>query len=230
MVVDRKRGMTYRPYRVGFPFRLDSCCAHTHTHTLTTLCNAPGSKARAVLPFSKRLCFPIGKQSRFGVFSFPQPTSFIMLKPLFCPPVPRFYRADHHHIDGTTFPYDVVGNSPNLDGKWDFFVDDPADLLDPNNNTVIVRNGNEIGDSVGGGYAYSDSGTATATNNTITISGSPGLTAANLFGGGGLGGRSGGSDFRTGNTFNLHSPKEALNQPIIQRFLSVNVSIWRIFL
>jgi hypothetical protein len=103
-----------------------------------------------------------------------------MLKPLFRAPVSRFCRADHHHTDGTTFPYDVVGNNLKLDGKWDFFVDDPADLLDPNNNTVIVRNGSEIGDSVTGGNAYSDSGCATATNNTITISGSLGLAAANL--------------------------------------------------
>jgi hypothetical protein len=77
----------------------------------------------------------------------------------------------------TAVAHDVVGNSPNANGEWDFMNDVPAGLLDPNNNTVNV-NAN-VGDSVTGGYATASSGTATANYNTITISGGNGINGGN---------------------------------------------------
>ncbi|MDR2507453.1 MAG: hypothetical protein LBD67_05590, partial [Candidatus Accumulibacter sp.] len=68
-------------------------------------------------------------------------------------------------------------------------------------NTVIVTGGEVQGD-IYGGFADSSGADAFATHNIVTLSGTPNLTTAGLYGGFVLGG-SGNSDAFTGNTLNL---------------------------
>ncbi len=102
----------------------------------------------------------------------------------------------------------VVGNSPKPDHTWDLLSDDPADLLDPESNTVILNSGTVDG-SVYGGYAVSDGdlGSATAPGNTVTISG--GTVDGNVYGGLAL--STGGPATATGNTVNIYGSPALTN-------------------
>ena len=66
--------------------------------------------------------------------------------------------------------HDVYGNGDLPNG--DVTGGDVANLLDPNDNTVQIRTGGQVGGDVSGGYSYSNSGTAAsvANNNTVTMS------------------------------------------------------------
>jgi len=64
-MADRIKSMIYRTGRAGF----DLSGPLLVTHSLTPSFNAPGSKARVVLSFVKRLCFPGGRQGRFAFYT-----------------------------------------------------------------------------------------------------------------------------------------------------------------
>ena len=141
----------------------------------------PANPSPFIIKFFKRLLNRRrGHPARGRVASFyglSRLTAYLTLGLFFCSllAAPQALAGQTITINGNASD-DVLGNGPGYNGYWDH---NSATLLNPSNNFVFVKSGS-MGMSVFGGFAPGNAGTATATDNMVSINGTVGR---NVYGG-----------------------------------------------